>query len=91
MAVTLGASSAASALDIDSWTTLDQGLLIVARAWPATQMQFCCFSAGADLVEQYCPHHAHVMSGLDPWPWKEDGDLGGMFPVCHLMTVPPES
>lgn len=90
MAVTLGASSAATALDTDSWTMLDQGLLIVPRAWPAIHMQFCCFSAGADSFEQCCPHHALVqfVSGSDLWQWKEDGDPRG---ICHLVTVPPGS
>lgn len=90
-AVTLGASSAAAALDIDRWTTLDQGLLIVPRAWPAPEVHFCCLSAGADSGEQCCLHHAlvHFMSGSDPWQLKEDGDLGGIFPVCHLLVTLP--
>ncbi|PKU48189.1 hypothetical protein llap_1468 [Limosa lapponica baueri] len=92
MADTLCASSPVSALDTDGWTVVDQGQLIVPHAWPDIQMWFYWFSAGADLIEQCCPHHAMVqfLSGSDPWQRKEDGDPGGTLLVCLLMTLPPE-
>lgn len=91
MAVTLGASSAATALDIDGWTTLDQGLLIVSRAWPAIQMQFCCFSAGADSVGQRCPHHAPVQFVCQAQILGNGKRMETLEARCHLTAVPPES
>lgn len=87
--MSLGASFAAAALEIDDWTMLDQGLLIVPCAWPPMQMQFYCLSVGADLAEQCCLYHALVqfMPGSDLWQWKEEGKRGGILAAHSQFAI----